>query len=72
MILLICSAAAKGMSCLFSDLPTLLFMLIILIWLSDFLIIDLTIDISRILLFEFPFISGALPDVFSKYLSNES
>ena len=72
MILLICSAAAKGMSRLFSDLPTLLFMLIILIWLSYFLIIDLTIDISRILLFEFPFISGALPDVFSKYLSNES
>ena len=72
-ILLICSAVANGKSYLFSDLPTLLFMLMILLWFSYFLIIDLTVDISRVLLFGFPSISGALPDVFfSQYLCDEN
>ena len=70
-ILLICSAVAKGILYLFSDLSTLLFMLMILLWYSDFLIIDLTVDISRVLLFGFPSISGALP-VLSQCLHNEN
>ena len=64
MILLICSAVAKGVSYLFSDLSTLLFMSVIPLWFSYFLITDLTVDVSRVLLFGFPSISGALPDVF--------
>ena len=72
MILLICFAVARGISNLFSDLSTLLFMLIILLWFSCFLIIDLTIDISRVLSFGFPSISRALLDVFSQYLHNEN
>ena len=42
LILMIFSAVAKGILYLFSDLTTLLFMLMILLWFSYFLIIDLT------------------------------
>ena len=64
MILLSCYAVAKGISYLLFDLSTLLFMSMILLRVSYFLIIDLTVDISRALFFGFPSISGALPDVF--------
>ena len=73
--LLICYAVAKGISYLFSDLSTLFFVFFILmipVWFSYFLIIDLTVDISRVLLFGFTSISVALPDVFSQYLCNEN
>ena len=42
LILMVFSAVAKGILYLFSDLTTLLFMLMILLWFSYFLIIDLT------------------------------
>ena len=42
------------------------------LWFSYFLIIDLTVDISRVLLFGYTSISVALPDVFSQYLRNEN
>ena len=66
-ILLPWSAVAKGILYQFSDLSTLLVMLMILLWFSFFLIIDLSVHISRVLLFGFPTISGAL-----QYLCNEN
>ena len=69
MILLICSVVAKGVSYLFYDL---LSMLMILRWFSYFLSIDSTVDISRVLLFGFASILGALPDAFLQYLRSEN
>ena len=48
---LICFDVAKGISYLFSDLSTLFLILMILLWLSYFLVIDLKNEISRVLLF---------------------
>ena len=67
-ILSICSAVAKGMSYRFSDFPTLLFMLMILLWFL-YLIRNLAVDISRVLLFEFLSIAGASADVFFTILT---
>ena len=45
-------------------------MLMILVWFSYVLIIDFTVDISRVLLLGFPHISGVLLDDFSQCLNS--